>query len=78
MAGFLTMLVYYIINDLPNFDSLHAVNGLAASLISIGTLILGYLILKGKKKARAVHKIFGRAGILLVILTAVFGVMMII
>ena len=77
ITGFLTMLIYYVINDYPNFNSLHAVNGLLAFLFSVGTLTLGHMILKGKKKARAVHRFFGRTGILLVTIAAAFGVMMI-
>ncbi len=74
LAGFLAMLINKIINSYPHFTSPHALCGLAALIFAPAALILGTMILKGKK-VRPAHKLFGRAGIIIVIITAILGVL---
>ena len=75
IAGFIAMFVNKVINSYPQFASIHALGGLAALIITSTALILGNLILKGKK-VRPMHKFFGRTGIIIIIITAIFGVLM--
>lgn len=78
IAGFLVMFFYKIASEYPHFQTPHSIGGLVALISALAAPVLGVVMLKGKQRLRAVHRLFGRVTVVLTILTAIIGIIMLI
>jgi uncharacterized membrane protein len=76
LAGALAMIIHKQAMSYPHFASPHALGGLATIIVLLITPTLGMLVIKGKEGLRPIHKVIGRITLLLVLITAVFGTLM--
>jgi hypothetical protein len=75
LVGFIVMFISKMSMQFPHFQSLHAIGGAIAVLLLVATSIIGANIPHGPKAFRPIHKLLGRITGIVVLLTAVLGIL---
>ncbi len=75
MTALIIMFLYKTSMDYPHFASLHSIVGLTTIIFLLTTLIIGNRLVTGKRNLRNTHRYLGRATAIIMIITAVTGVL---
>ncbi len=75
VAGVLSIAYLKFSMNYPHFKSPHAIGGLVTMFAILASPVFGTLTAAGKRGMRAVHRNLGRVTVILVVITAVFGVL---